>query len=150
MLYDIPKPDRIIEVIDRLGKEFETDWTVQSDNTYDTNSSVKREIFFKALTEMFQYLRCDKYVCIYMMTLLRRMFHLQLVNSRSLYRICLGCSLLALKFDDEQGIHNRQFASLVGLPLRDISNLENTTLKYLDWRLMSNEEEDIIMNSLFS
>lgn len=150
MSHQLPEPDRIIKVIDRLGIEFKTDWTVQNVNIYDATSPTERDVFFTALIEMFRYLQCDKYVCIYMMILLRRMFQLKLVNSRSLYRICLACSLLALKYDDELGINNRHFAGLIGLKPRDISNLENTTLGYLEWRLMSSEEEDIIMNSLFS
>lgn len=66
----------------------------------------------------------------------------------TVYRMFLACALVSYKFCYDISETNSYFARIGGVSLRELNNLETSTLMYLDYNLAVSESEYSIMYEL--
>lgn len=110
-------------------------------NLFTGRASVSMQQFVSALLELLDYLRCDSNVLLTALCYIRRLGTSYPVCSLNIFRLLLSSILAAIKFSDDVGITNVQFAQLVGLEVRDIMALEINFLPLIRYELYVREQE---------
>jgi hypothetical protein len=109
---------------------------------FNGQSGVPLRDFVGALIELVDYLDCGKetlILCLVYMARVRSEF--TCITTENVYRLLLAGTLAAVKFHDDLGISNKQYARLIGLELTDVRNLEASLLKILQFSLFVPDSE---------
>eukprot|EP00698_Gefionella_okellyi_P007512 TRINITY_DN1840_c1_g2_i1.p1 TRINITY_DN1840_c1_g2~~TRINITY_DN1840_c1_g2_i1.p1 ORF type:complete len:250 (+),score=57.18 TRINITY_DN1840_c1_g2_i1:76-825(+) len=105
-------------------------------------ASVSMTQFVSALVELLDYLRCDDTVLLTALCYIKRLsLGLYAVSAMNVFRLLLSSMLASIKYNDDIGISNIQFAQLVGLELKDIMALELNFMPLLQYKLYVPEAE---------
>eukprot|EP00698_Gefionella_okellyi_P007510 TRINITY_DN1840_c1_g1_i1.p1 TRINITY_DN1840_c1_g1~~TRINITY_DN1840_c1_g1_i1.p1 ORF type:complete len:220 (+),score=37.75 TRINITY_DN1840_c1_g1_i1:63-722(+) len=111
-------------------------------SVFTGRASVSMTQFVSALVELLDYLRCDDTVLLTALCYIKRLsLGLYAVSAMNVFRLLLSSMLASIKYNDDIGISNIQFAQLVGLELKDIMALELNFMPLIQYQLYVPEEE---------
>jgi hypothetical protein len=112
-------------------------------SVFNGQSSVSVADFVNALIDLLEYLDCDKETLITALAYVRRIVAQQLLPlcDANLFRLLLASVLAAIKYHDDVGIKNSQYAKLVGLSTCDVKCLEAGFVSLLHFGLFVPTEE---------
>lgn len=96
------------------------------------------------LERMKQYMGCSEEVFIVASVLLTRLetaLGCTIVVPRTIHRLALAAVVVAIKVQDDMHCHNKYYAEVGGLPLKELNAVEAAFVKYMDWRTVVTAEE---------
>jgi len=134
-----------------LGRWIESFSTVPASFTiFNGQSAVTVKDFVNALLELVDYLENGFETMVLCLAYVRRIAANSLrLQWENVYRLLLAASLAAVKFHDDVGISNKQFAKLCGLDIKDVRTLECTFMGLVGFSLFVAEAEfELIVTEL--
>eukprot|EP00698_Gefionella_okellyi_P007511 TRINITY_DN1840_c1_g1_i2.p1 TRINITY_DN1840_c1_g1~~TRINITY_DN1840_c1_g1_i2.p1 ORF type:complete len:222 (+),score=23.65 TRINITY_DN1840_c1_g1_i2:63-728(+) len=111
-------------------------------SVFTGRASVSMTQFVSALVEMLNYIHCDYTILLTALCYIKRLSRgLYPVSYLNVFRLLLSSTLASLKFIDDIGISNNEFARLVCLELKDIGRLELNFMVLIRCQLYVSEAE---------
>jgi len=108
------------------------------------------EYFIDNLLGLLSYVKTESILILFVLIYIKRLRRIFDVTIHNIRRLLLACTLIAIKYHDDDGIFTDQYAKYIGLKTKDVFNLEYNLLKLLDYDLcVDSDNIDSIKSDIF-